>query len=137
MTKRLVAAAATVALCFVFGAPKAEARGVHIQAGGLHVDVGNPHGFGYGHGYAHAVGYGNPYRSFYGGGLGHGVGYGGYGGGYGYGVGYGGAGCGSGRTWHDTSHYDWHGPSLRRHGNHFDYTPGHYDFHRDGHWDHH
>ena len=39
--------------------------------------------------------------------------------------------------WHDTSHYDWHAPSIQRHGNHYHYTPGHYDFHRDGHWDRH
>lgn len=37
--------------------------------------------------------------------------------------------------WHDTSHYDYHGPSLQRHGNHFDYVPGHYHFHQSGHYD--
>lgn len=111
MTKHLVAAAAAVALCFVAGADKAEARGFHIRAGGVHVDVGNPH-----RGYARTVGYGygGVQRSYYGGG---------WGGGHSH--------------WHDTSHYDWHGPSLRWHGNHFDYVPGHYDYHQTGHWDHH
>lgn len=125
MTKRLSAAAVAAALCFVVGAPKAEARGFHIQAGGVHVDVGNPHGYGHGGGHG---GYGGVYRSYYGGGYGQSVGYGGYGGG----------GYGHGRAvWHDTSHYDWHAPSLQRHRNHYDYVPGHYDLHRDGHWDHH
>jgi hypothetical protein len=40
----------------------------------------------------------------------------------------------SGGYYHDTSHYDYHGPSLQRHGNHYDYVPGHYDYHRTGHW---
>jgi hypothetical protein len=39
--------------------------------------------------------------------------------------------------WHDTSHYDYHPPSVRWHGNHFDVTPGHYDYHPQGHWDRH
>ena len=39
--------------------------------------------------------------------------------------------------WHDTSHYDYHPPSIRWHGNHIDVTPGHYDYHRQGHWDRH
>lgn len=43
----------------------------------------------------------------------------------------------SGRTWHDTSHYDYHPGTYQRHGNHYHYQPGHYDFHRSGHWDHH
>ncbi|WP_182866439.1 hypothetical protein [Stieleria mannarensis] len=30
-------------------------------------------------------------------------------------------------------HYDYHPPSLVPHGNHFDYVPGHYDFHYRGH----
>jgi hypothetical protein len=40
-----------------------------------------------------------------------------------------------GPRWHDTSHLDYHGPSLQPHGNHFDYVPGHYDVHHSGHWD--
>ena len=39
--------------------------------------------------------------------------------------------------YHDTSHYDYHPPSVRWHGNHFDVTPGHYHYHRQGHWDRH
>jgi hypothetical protein len=39
-----------------------------------------------------------------------------------------------GNVWHDTSHYDYHRPSLVPHGNHYDYVPGHYDYHRSGHW---
>lgn len=119
MTKHLVAAAAAVALCFVAGADTAEARGFHFQSGGVHVDVGRPHrsfnSGGY-YGGRQVVGYGNR--------------------GYGRTVGYGGTGYGH-RSWHNTSHYDYHGPSLQRHGNHFDVVPGHYDLHRSGHWDRH
>jgi len=35
---------------------------------------------------------------------------------------------------HDTSHLDYHPGGFVRHGNHFDYLPGHYDVHRTGHW---
>lgn len=31
-------------------------------------------------------------------------------------------------------HYDYHGPSLRWHGNHFDYIPGHYHYHHRNHF---
>lgn len=41
------------------------------------------------------------------------------------------------RIWHDTTHLDYHGPSLIRHRGHYDYVPGHYDAHQTGHWDHH
>ncbi len=58
---------------------------------------------------------------------------GGYRGGWG-GHGHGGHG-GHGR-WHDTTHYDYHAPSLRWHGDHVDFVPGHYDLHRTGHWHH-
>ncbi len=36
--------------------------------------------------------------------------------------------------YHNTSHFDYHGPSLQRHFNHYHYVPGHYDFHRSGHY---
>lgn len=36
--------------------------------------------------------------------------------------------------YHDTSHFDYHPPSLQRHRNHYHYVPGHYDYHRTGHW---
>ena len=39
--------------------------------------------------------------------------------------------------WHDTSHYDYHPTTVTPHGNHYHVTPGHYDYHRSGHWDRH
>lgn len=69
--------------------------------------------------------------------------YGGYGyGGYGYGQrgyfrgGYGGA-YRPHYDYHDTTHLDYHPGTARRHFDHYDYTPGHYDVHRSGHWDRH
>lgn len=47
--------------------------------------------------------------------------------------GYGSRGYGGAR-YHDTTHLDYHAPSINRHGNHYDYTPGHYDVHRSGHF---
>ncbi|HEX6987798.1 MAG TPA: hypothetical protein VF170_20625 [Planctomycetaceae bacterium] len=38
------------------------------------------------------------------------------------------------RTWHDTSHYDYHPTTVVPHGNHYDVIPGHYHYHRSGHW---
>ncbi len=38
-------------------------------------------------------------------------------------------------VWHDTTHLDYHGPSIQRHGFHFHIVPGHYDVHRSGHYD--
>lgn len=116
MTKHLVAAAAAVALCFVAGAEKAEARDIHIRAGGVHVDIGNPHSNGYsgrrvvahsGHGriYGRTIGYRGFAPSAF-----------------------------QQSRRHNTSHYDWHGPSRHRHGNHFDYAPRVYDYHRSGYW---
>ena len=66
-----------------------------------------------------------------------GTGYGGYGGAYGY-QNFNQTPYYYGRRhayWHDTSHYDYHPPEFRRHGNHFHYQPGHYDFHQTGHFD--
>lgn len=37
------------------------------------------------------------------------------------------------RVWHDTSHWDYHPPTLQRHGDHFHIVPGHYDWHQTGH----
>ena len=59
-------------------------------------------------------------------------------GGYNQSVGYGGFLSQRGsvhRTWHDTSHLDYHAPSLVPHRGHLDYVPGHYHLHRTGHWD--
>ena len=56
MNKQLLAAVAAVALCFTLTADQAEARhfgGLHLNAGGVHVDVGNPHGGGFYHGGQH------------------------------------------------------------------------------------
>ena len=39
-------------------------------------------------------------------------------------------------TYHDTTHLDYHAPTIRRHGNHLHVQPGHYDVHRSGHWHH-
>ena len=55
---------------------------------------------------------------------------------FGFHFGGGGIHVGSGHGgWHNTSHYDWHPRSYRRHRNHYHYMPGHYDYHRTGHWD--
>jgi hypothetical protein len=87
----------------------AQARdfGFHISGPGYHVDFGRPH--------ARTAYYG----SYYGG-------HGGY-----HDHHYRGR-----RTWHDTSHYDYHPGEFVRHRNHYHYVPGHYDYHEDGHWDH-
>lgn len=37
-------------------------------------------------------------------------------------------------SWHDTSHYDYHPTEIINHGSHYHVIPGHYDFHRSGHW---
>jgi hypothetical protein len=39
-------------------------------------------------------------------------------------------------TWHNTSHWDYHPTEIRRHGDHYHVTPGHYDWHETGHIDH-
>jgi len=56
-----------------------------------------------------------------------------YGGGYSYGNGGFNLSIGSGSRWHDTSHYDYHPATVRRHRGHLDYVPAYYDFHRSGH----
>ncbi len=106
--------AALLAACFWgIDLKEAEAQGVHFAGGGVHIDVGNPHGYYWGHGgrYGHYGRY--PHHSYYH--HGHG---------------------GGGHAWHDTSHWDYHPGEYYRHRNHYHYAPGHYDFHRDGHWDH-
>jgi len=37
-------------------------------------------------------------------------------------------------VWHDTSHYDYHPTQVIPHRNHYHVVPGHYDYHRSGHW---
>ena len=39
------------------------------------------------------------------------------------------------RVWHDTSHYDYDPGGYVPHRNHCDYVPGHFDYHRSGHWE--
>jgi hypothetical protein len=39
-----------------------------------------------------------------------------------------------GRSWHDTSHWDYHPGHFWRHGNHYHYQPGHWDLHNTVHW---
>ncbi|WP_437202311.1 hypothetical protein [Planctomicrobium sp. SH664] len=41
-----------------------------------------------------------------------------------------------GPVFHDTSHWDYHGPTIVPHRNHFHVTPGHYHYHQSGHWHH-
>ena len=58
--------------------------------------------------------------------------------GHGFGLRLGGVGIDYGRPhldWHDTTHWDYHPGYVVPHGNHYDYVPGHYHLHRDGHWD--
>ncbi len=38
-------------------------------------------------------------------------------------------------VYHDTTHFDYHPPTVIRHRNHFHVAPGHYDLHRSGHFD--
>ncbi len=38
-------------------------------------------------------------------------------------------------SYHNTSHYDYHPTEVRVHRNHLHVSPGHYDYHRSGHWD--
>jgi hypothetical protein len=42
-----------------------------------------------------------------------------------------------GHSWHDTSHWDYHPGGFVRHYDHYDYVPGHFYYHSEGHWDHH
>jgi len=42
----------------------------------------------------------------------------------------------SGGYYHDTSHFDYHAPTIYRHYNHYHVVPGHYDYHQSGHWHH-
>ncbi len=127
----LIAVGATLALGFV-GSKDASAQ---------HYGCNSGYGGGsYYSGYSSprlsvSVGYGNTgvyptrnygYSGFNSGYSGyHGAGYSGYPSNRGYGH----------RTWHDTSHLDYHQPALVPHRGHLDYVPGHYDVHRTGHWD--
>jgi len=87
--------------------------GLHFGGRNVHLDIGNPHGRYSGYGQRRAVAYRST-RTFY----------------------------PQYQTrahydWHDTSHFDYHPGGYVRHGNHFDYRPGHYDWHQEGHYDRH
>ena len=132
MKTLLVATGAMLALSFVgAGVASAQHYGCNSGYGG---------GSYYG-GYSSprlsvSVGYGNVglYQSRNYGYSGYNSGFGGYNRGFGN-VRYPSYGGGVHRTWHDTTHLDYHGPSLVPHRGHLDYVPGHYDVHRTGHWD--
>ncbi|MEX2171382.1 MAG: hypothetical protein WD851_18830 [Pirellulales bacterium] len=109
MAKLTLTIAAVAALCFVSG-QEASAQGFHFGGGGVHVDIGRPHG-----GYSYHPRSRYTHSSYYGGGY------------HGY---------PTRSYWHDTSHYDYHPGEFVRHRNHYHYVPGHYDYHHDGHWDH-
>jgi hypothetical protein len=133
MKRLLIAVSAVLALSFV-GSSDASAQHYGCNSGyggGYSSGYGGYYG-GYGGGYSSprlsvSVGYGN-YGGYAAQNYGNAVYNSGYGGNHGYG-GY--------STWHDTSHLDYHAPSLVPHRGHYDYVPGHYDVHRTGHWDRH
>jgi hypothetical protein len=106
MTK-LALTIVAVATFFVLSGQEASAQGFHFGGGGVHVDVGYPHG-GYSYHprsrFVYSRGYGCYPRHSH---------------------------------WHDTTHYDYHPGEFVRHRGHYHYNPGHYDLHVDGHWDHH
>ena len=114
--KRLMVLIGVLGMFLVLGTfttpASADGFALHLGGPGYHVDIGRPHYSYYNVGYG---GYDSCYRG------GYYSAYGGYGGG----------------VWHDTSHYDYHPGEFVRHRNHYHYVPGHYDFHEDGHWDHH
>lgn len=79
----------------------------------------------YSHGHSHS--YSRPSTQFY------------------FQIGNGGFGISSGRSyydncpsrspvWHDTSHYDYRPTQVIPHRDHYHVIPGHYDYHRTGHW---
>ena len=109
-TKWIAAPLLAAGLMFASDAPTADAGNGFFRIGGVQLSVGGGH---YGGGYYNS--YRPSYRSSYGyGHVSHSR--------HGY--------------YHDTSHYDWHPTEVRRHGNHYDVTPGHYDYHRTGHFHH-
>ena len=117
MIKNATFAAAAFAAVALMGVENADAQSCGGSRGVISIGGGGHHGHG-GFGISINRGYGNHFGHGY-----HNVGYGGF---HSY----------RRPVWHDTTHLDYHGPSLQRHGNHYDYVPGHYDVHRSGHWDH-
>ena len=120
MVRNLLLSAAVAVGALTMGASDANAQWGHRGA-----HHGGHHGAHYGghHGVHHGAHYGSPvalpsYSSYYSGGLGYGAGY-----------------QVRRPVYHDTTHLDYHGPSLQRHGFHYHVVPGHFDVHRTGHID--
>jgi hypothetical protein len=123
MKSLAIVAAMIVTGLVVTPSAQAHPRSVHVvQYGYGHAQPS----YGYGHGHTHQFGGYTQRWSGYGGG--YGAGYGG-----GYGIGYEGY---RAPVYHDTSHYDYHPTRVVPHGNHYDVIPGHYHYHRTGHWHH-
>ena len=120
MIRNLLLSAAAALGALSMGATEANAQWGHH--GGHHgVQHGGHHGVHHsGHHASHYGGYHTlpSYSSLYSGGLGYNSGY-----------------QVRRPVYHDTTHLDYHGPSLQRHGLHFHVVPGHYDVHRTGHFD--
>jgi hypothetical protein len=110
MSRALLSVVVALSCFAMVNAPnKAQAQGLHVNAGRLHVDVGHPHGPRYSRASYPYGGYG-AYRAYYPQArIGHG-------------------------HWHDTTHYDYHPGGFQPHYDHYDYVPGHYDVHHSGHW---
>ena len=108
MEKKMKFTLATLfALSFVgIATEQADAQGLHLGGGGVHIDVGHPHG---GHGYYSQSYY--PQMRYWGSGW--------SGGGHNYG--------------HGTTHYDYHPATVSPHYGHYDVAPAHYDVHSRGH----
>ncbi|WP_164103449.1 hypothetical protein [Candidatus Laterigemmans baculatus] len=115
--KWAAAPALGLAMTLAGEAPQAEAGdSFRLQLGRFGIAVDGHHGH-HGH-YRHYDhhrhhGYRSHYRGHYGGHYGHRY-----------------------RGYHDTSHYDYHPPTIVPHRGHYDYIPGHYHFHRSGHYHH-
>lgn len=114
-TALFIACAGLIVGGMTLAAPKSADAGIRFSIGT------RSGGFGYSNYSRRGYNYNRGYNNFNRGGIyGH-RGYGNYGRSRSFGRG----------------HYDYHPPSLRRHGNHLDIVPGHYDYHRGGHHGHH
>ena len=122
--RKIALAVAVVAVFGIagLGTSEAQAQGIHFGGGGLHIDIGNPHGRS--HRYHGQSNYASRYRSVpsY-----HNYRVQSYRPSYQRGH----------YDYHDTSHYDYHPAQVVRHGNHYHYQPAHFDYHRTGHFDYH
>ena len=100
-------AAALVALGFTLGpAPSAEAQGIHYRSRGVHIHNGHPHGY-------HSRGYyGHPRSQYYSGGWS--------------------AHYHSGLR--SRGHLHYYPTQIVPHYDHYDVIPGHYHYHRGGHY---